>query len=68
MVMRRDGRTYDILWESHLLVAEGVDQVLECVVGGRSHNKSLCFVHTAICKKSKSIFYALGTSYLYSFA
>ena len=35
-VMRRDGRTYDILWESHLLVAEGIDQVLECVVG-RSH-------------------------------
>ena len=33
-VMRRDGRTDDILWESHLLVAEGIDQVLECVVGG----------------------------------
>ena len=37
MVMRRDGRTYDILWESHLLVAKGVEKVLECVVGGRSH-------------------------------
>ena len=35
-VMRRDGRSDDILWESHLLVAEGIDQVLECVVGGRS--------------------------------
>ena len=34
--MRRDGRTDDILWESHLLVAEGIDQVLESV-GGRSH-------------------------------
>jgi hypothetical protein len=30
--------------------------------------KSLCFVHTASCKKSKSIFYALGTFQLYSFA
>ena len=36
VVMRRDGRTYDILWESHLLVAEGIDQVLESIVG-RSH-------------------------------
>ena len=37
MVMRRDGGTNDILWESDLLVTKGADQILECVVVERSH-------------------------------
>ena len=58
MGMRRDGRTDDILWESHLLVAKGIDQVLEYVVVGRSHALQIAdLMHIATCqKKSKSIF------------
>ena len=53
MTMRRDGRIDDILWESHLLVAKGIDQVLECVVSGRSHALLIAdWIHIASCQKS----------------
>lgn len=57
-VIRRDGRPDDILWESHLFVTKGVDQVLECIgVVGCSHSKSLSFVHSIFVKKAYQ-FYA----------